>query len=116
ELVDKGRDHVRGGRWREAREAFEQALGRDGRSAAAYSGLGEVAFQEQKFADAAEQHRRSTLLAPRNADYQVNLGMAYFKLQNYAQAKKSWEKALELKPGEPKATRYLQLVEKKLSE
>ncbi len=113
-FLQEGKGHIQGARWAQARRSFEQALERNGQLAAAHAGLGEVAFQEQRFAEAVTHHRRSVQYASKNAGYRVNLGMAYFKLKNWGQAKASWEKAKELDPGNSKAERYLKLVEKKL--
>ena len=42
--------------------------------------------------------------------------MACFKAEQLQDARKHWEKALSLQPGNEKATKYLKLVEKRLGQ
>ncbi|MCB9530106.1 MAG: tetratricopeptide repeat protein, partial [Myxococcales bacterium] len=112
--VARGRELVSAAQWDAARQAFEAALQKDPNNATAHAGLGDVAFQQQRFADAVTHHRASVAAAPKNAGYHVNLGMAYYRLKNFDQAKVWWQKALELQPGNAQAARYLELVNKKL--
>ena len=113
-LIKEGEGHLAAGKWGAARTAFQSALAKKSRSARARAGLGKAAFQQKKFAEAAENYLKATKLNKRNAEYEVQLGMAYFKQKKYADAKKRWERALSLKPGHAKATRYLKIVQKKL--
>jgi tetratricopeptide (TPR) repeat protein len=59
-------------------------------------------------------HGKSAKLSPGNADYQVNQGMAYFKLKKYPLAKTSWTQALQISPKHKRAAKYLRMIEKKL--
>ena len=59
-------------------------------------------------------HSRSVRYASRNAGYQVNLALAYFKTKNFAKAKKACEAALKIQPSNAKAKRYLKVINKKL--
>ena len=115
-LVSEGRVHVRNARWSDARKAFTKAVELNTSSAPAYAGLADVAFQERKFQVSLRHNQRSVALSPRNASYQVNLGMSYFKLKRYDEAKARWERALVLAPNNAKASKYLKLANKKLGQ
>jgi len=66
--------------------------------------------------DAVRSHTNAVRYAPRNVDYLLALGMACFKAEQLQDARKHWEKALSLQPGNEKATKYLKLVEKRLGQ
>lgn len=114
--IGRGRAELKAAKYDAAKGAFEEALRKNPNAAAAHAGLGEVAFQQQRFADAVTHHRNAVQASPRNVGYQIDLGMAYYRLKNYAQAKSWWEKALTLQPTNAKAKKYLDLVEKKLAQ
>ncbi|MEE2757800.1 MAG: tetratricopeptide repeat protein [Myxococcota bacterium] len=106
-------NHLRSGRWAQAKVAFNKSIQSNPNRSGAYAGLGRVAFQQGQNKVAAKHYAKAVRLSPGSVNYRINLGLAYFKLGRYDRAKKHWNKALSLSPGNKKATRYLKLLEKK---
>jgi tetratricopeptide (TPR) repeat protein len=59
---------------------------------------------------AAIAYNKWALLTPNDADAWYNLGGAYFNSGRYAQAKKAWERSLQINPNNNDVKRNLQLI------
>ncbi|MBN1947371.1 MAG: tetratricopeptide repeat protein [Bradymonadales bacterium] len=97
-----------------AEDLFTEAIDLDPRNARAQAGLGDVYFQRQDFSGARRAHRRAISFSRNNASYYSRLGMDYFRLGSYLEAIRSWERALELDPGDENAQRYIEIARERL--
>lgn len=59
---------------------------------------GAKAFNDGRFDKAVMDYTLWSIVTPKDAEAFYNLGGAYYNLQNFAMAKKSWERALRIKP------------------
>jgi choline-sulfatase len=80
----------------EADRADRAALVLDPNSAIAHNGLGLLAIDEDRPADAAQSFERATANDPNNASYWTNLGNARRALGNHAGAEQAYRKALDV--------------------
>lgn len=71
---------------------------------------GAQAFSQGNMLQAGREYNKCTILDPYNPEGWYNLGGAYFNQQKYAQAKKAWERALQLNPNYQEAKRGLQMI------
>ncbi len=71
---------------------------------------GAQSFNQGNMAQAAQEYNKCTILDPYNPEGWYNLGGAYFNQQKYAQAKKSWERALQLNPNYQEVKRVLPMI------
>jgi Tfp pilus assembly protein PilF len=55
-------------------------------------------------------------LSGRNVEYIVALGMDFFKLEQFEDARSQWQKAIGIDPNNAKAKKYLDIVQKKLGQ
>ncbi len=69
-----------------------------------------LAFNRGRMDSAAINFNTLTLLEPANAEAYFNLGGAYFNEQRYTLAKRSWDKALQLKPDYVEVKRALAMI------
>jgi predicted O-linked N-acetylglucosamine transferase (SPINDLY family) len=86
------------GRLDEAATLFEQIAQFDPRSSAAWSNLGAIRFQQNRFAEAIEACRRAIELNPAHGDAWNNLGSAQLRLHQHADAERSFRRSLESTP------------------
>jgi serine/threonine-protein kinase len=114
ELLQAGRQKLQGGDVSGAAASFNKAKDLDGRSAEAFAGLGEVAFEQGNWDDAVQKLLKAIKLAPRRASYQVLLGQSLYKLGRYKDAAEACRKALKLDPSLREAQQTLEAAEKKL--
>ena len=68
-------------------------------------GLSNLSFDSGKYSSATSYARRAVKVAPRNADYRVRLGDAYFKQGKHDRARAQYQRAAKL--GHPFAARRL---------
>jgi arylsulfatase A-like enzyme/Tfp pilus assembly protein PilF len=66
--------------------------------------LGQVYEQQNDVPQAIESYRAETEIAPRNFGAHLNLGLLYFNAGRVEEASACFQKLLELKPGEPRAS------------
>ena len=108
ELVARGNDDLRAGRYAEARKSFQAALDADARSHAALAGLAAVAFENGDMARAILFGKRAVKLAPKVSRYHMTLAKAYYDLLRYKDAIAHWENVLEIDPGNAAAKRNIE--------
>jgi hypothetical protein len=71
---------------------------------------GAQAFGQGNMAQAAREYNKCTILDPYNPEGWYNLGGAYFNQQKYMQAKKCWERALQLNPNYQEVKKVLPMI------
>lgn len=71
---------------------------------------GAAAFNRGRMDSAAMAYNKWVLLDPNSAEGWYNLGGAYFNQQKYAQAKKSWERALQINPNYAEVKKALPMI------
>jgi tetratricopeptide (TPR) repeat protein/predicted Ser/Thr protein kinase len=111
-LVQEARKDLRAGRFDAAEKALHRALSLDAGSHAALSALSDAAFEQGRYAEAAEFARRAVAIAPKRADYRMQLGDAYFKVLRYTDARAAYDKALAL--GHKQAAAALRRLDERL--
>lgn len=89
--------------------ALYRELSSGPQAAAAAHGLGLIAAHRDDDGGSEEALARATLLQPLNTDYLGDLGYARLRAGQFEQAREPLAKALELSPGNPKATANLAL-------
>ncbi|WP_288469489.1 Flp pilus assembly protein TadD [uncultured Stenotrophomonas sp.] len=89
--------------------ALYRELSSGPQAAAAAHGLGLIAARRDDDGGSEEALARATLLQPLNTDYLGDLGYARLRAGQFEQAREPLAKALELSPGNPKATANLAL-------
>ncbi len=94
--IGQGRVHLKAGEFAAAETSFHRALEADARSHEALSGLSEVYFNRAAHQKALSFAKRAVTLAPRRAEYRMQLGDAYFKVLRYDDARGEYEAALDL--------------------
>lgn len=75
---------------------------------------GATAFNQGKMDSAAIHYNKWTLLDPNNAEAWYNLGGAYFNQHRYPQAKKAWDRALQINPNYAEVKRVMPMVNQQL--
>jgi len=73
-----------------------------------FNAYGYVLLAQKNFTEALNVFRFNTFLYPENAGTYDSLGEAYFTIGDKANSKKSYEKALELKPGDEHIIKMLE--------
>ena len=81
--------------------AFKQALGRDSRSAIAWSGLGTTLYRQGHAAEAIDALKRATVIEPKMVDAWYGLGRAYQQAGQAELSRQAFERAerLRAEPG-----------------
>ena len=79
-----------------ARADYEKTIALDAGNPAAYSNLGILAFEQQRYEDAASAFSAAIKLRPKRAIYHRNLGDAYIKLGRKDQARTAYVEAIAL--------------------
>jgi tetratricopeptide (TPR) repeat protein len=87
----------------EAKKELQQELAFDPANAGAEYVLGELARQDQDFAEAVRHFTKATQLNPKFGDAYLGLGMSQLAEKNYAEAVAPLEAAVKLQPGNPTA-------------
>jgi tetratricopeptide (TPR) repeat protein len=112
-LVSEGDRLLSRGRLDEARQRYQAALRSNSRSGRAYTGLAQVAFERSDYGRAVELARKAVALNRRHKKAYLLLGDAYFNLMRYGDARRAWQRVLELDPGNARTRQRLQKLEKK---
>ncbi len=96
------------GQYDEAERLYRQILQVDPYNAPAHCGLGLVCcFHEGRFEESLEELRRAVELDPDNVIYRLHLAKTLTMLALYEEAKKQFEKVLELDPTNEEAVKQL---------
>ncbi len=110
-MLEDAKALLKAGRYPEARQAFSLIKSPKRERSEAMVGLGQIAFQEEKYGEAADMAKK----AGRNKEAQILLGDAYFKLQQYGDAKKAYEEALKIDPKNDTARHKLELASRRMN-
>jgi Tfp pilus assembly protein PilF len=97
-LYHAGEQHLHVGAWKQAAQAFRQALALDAQFAEAHANLGYVLDQSGAQADAETHYRLALRLAPDNPTVHLNLGALLAQQKRHAQAEACYGAALALDP------------------
>jgi serine/threonine protein kinase/tetratricopeptide (TPR) repeat protein len=111
-LVAEGRRLLDQGQLAGARGQFQAAVQANPADAGAYAGLAQVAFEEARYSATVELARRVVTMNPRQVQGHILLGDAYYKLLRYDEARRAWERALQLDPDNPTARRRIQRLQR----
>ncbi len=98
------------GLFREALEAYEQALRLDPHFADAYFDKGNTLYSLRRYAEALIAFERAIHLVPRKATFHNNRGSALYSLGRYRESLAAYEQALRLDPHLVSAQRGKRLV------
>ena len=94
----RGDIHMARKMYREAVDAYREALDAQPRSARLYNKLG-ISFHHQlNFGEAKRHYERASRLDEKYAQAINNLGTVHYAQQNYRKAQKTYEKALKITP------------------
>ncbi|HEV2912988.1 MAG TPA: tetratricopeptide repeat protein [Pyrinomonadaceae bacterium] len=93
-LVDLAIAYFDRGQYKKALEPLSKALARDPQSAGAHHMMGKTAFMLGDFAMAVSELEAAGKLAPDDYDIAYTLGLAYLKRQQFAPAKKIYDRML----------------------
>jgi len=96
ELAKQGTAALQAGRRSEATNLFNQAISYDHRNAMALIGLSDVYFDTGSNQKAVLYAEKTVQAAPKNSEYRIKLGDAYFKVLRYRDALEQYRKAKEL--------------------
>lgn len=89
-------------RWRDSIAIWRHSLSATGENVRARTSLG-IALTEAGQFDEAVMHLKEAIRVEPEAERYVNLGSAYFRMQNVEEAEKAYRQALELAPTHAKA-------------
>lgn len=96
ELAEQGQAALNAGKRNEAKNLFNQAVSYDRRNAMALMGLSDVYFDTNSNQKAVLYAEKAVKAAPKNSNYRIKLGDAYFKVLRYRDALEQYEKAKSL--------------------
>ncbi len=102
------------GLFREALEAYEQALRLDRHFADAYFGMGNALYFLDQYEEALQALEQAIRLAPHNATYHNNKGGVLYSLGRYREALAAYEQALRLDPHQARARQGRKLALRRL--
>jgi tetratricopeptide (TPR) repeat protein len=108
--MQEGAALVAGGKWEEARRAFERAVAWNPDLAAAHFNLGVALGVLGRRDDALAAYRRALRLAPAMSEALVNIGVELFKSERWTEALASLERAVAIAPSNPWAHHNLGVV------
>jgi Flp pilus assembly protein TadD len=111
-----GRDLLRRGAHAGAAAEFLAVREVDARNADAIAGLGEVAFEQGHYQEAAVHLKAAVRLQPRRPGFHVLLGNSYYKLGRTKDAITEYRAALKIKPDGEEARHALEVAERRLKE
>ncbi|MCX4246339.1 protein kinase domain-containing protein [Paraliomyxa miuraensis] len=97
-------------RLEQAEKLYHHALELDSRNEDALTGLSELYFERGRYRKSLEFAKRAVARAPEQGKLRILLGDAHFKVLEYAEARRHYEKARAL--GHPSAAKRLEKLEK----
>lgn len=98
QLRDEARDHYRARRYNDAANSYEAAARLEPQNASAWAGLGASRLQAGNPNGALDAYREAVRISP-TARYYVAMGRAYAAAGNQTFARRAFERALQLDPG-----------------
>ena len=101
---------LQAGRYAEAESGFAQVLQREPRNLGALGNLGVLYSRQNRPRQAVDIYRRALRLSPQDAGLQLNLGLAYLKLDDYVNAKPLFAVLANLPSARQKQVRELLAV------
>ena len=112
-LFEQGNNHFKSGELVKAEQCFKAALRIAPEHIGALSALVQTltAQKDNRWTEALALMKRMLVLAPQNADFHINVGLAYTVLGNFEQAAAYHQKAIAIDPRSAKA--YFHLAETK---
>ena len=99
DFYEQGTAYLRAGRLPEAEAALRRHLQTHPRHWEALANLGAVLSRREDYAGAIAQYRKALALAPHLAPLRLNLGLAYFKQQDWGNALPEFDLFLASQPG-----------------
>ncbi len=113
DLYEQGTAFLRAGRLTEAESALRAHLKANPQHMEALANLGALLARKEDYSGAITQYRKALTLAPTMAPLRLNLGLAYYKERDWAQAASEFDKFLIAQPGHRQAMqlRALALLE-----
>ena len=93
-----------------ARNYYEDVILSTPDNPTAYHGLGGILVREQKYEDALERYWMAAQLSPDFLEAIYNMGLVYFRLDEFAEARTSMERVLELDPRNARAKGILSAI------
>jgi hypothetical protein len=114
-LIGEGKRLLAAHRYAAARDVFMRARDKGNQRGAAYTGLGQVAFQQGDFAGALKHAQKATTVGG-GTDAHLLLGNCYFRLGRFQEASTEYRKVLAQRPGNAEARRNLEAAQKRLGQ
>lgn len=108
-LAKQARDAFAGNQLETAEKLYHRALELDSRNDAALAGLSELYFERGKYRKSLEFAKKAVARAPEQGRLRILIGDAHFKVLEYAEARRHYEKARAL--GHPSAEKRLEKLE-----
>jgi tetratricopeptide (TPR) repeat protein len=94
----------RAGKFTDAETDLKAAIALTPQAPDLHFNLAQVYEEQKDVPRAVESYQAETAVAPRNFGAQLNLGLIYFKGGRVEEASACFQKLLELRPGEPRAS------------
>lgn len=105
--------HLQAGQAAAADQLAKEIVANSGGRADVANSLGELQLRASRYPQALEMFRQASKAQPRNFTYLMNIGRAQFASQDFAGARDSAAKSLELRPDDIGAVRFAALAEVK---
>lgn len=111
-MVELGRLLAARGKIPDAMKCYARAIELDSGYPSAYQAMGDALYDSGAYWEAASEYRDSLIVEPANPDTLTSLGLCYLRIKEYAEARASFEHALELEPAHIEARRALESIDK----
>jgi tetratricopeptide (TPR) repeat protein len=98
------------GKYGEAVEAYDKALGIDNRLLAAVINRGNCLFQLSRFGESESSYRRAVDIDPASVDAHFDLGYCLFYQRRLKEAVEEFDRVLKLEPGNAKAMKMKEQI------
>ena len=98
QLFQHGQDALNRGQLDEAERDFRAVLAADPQSGAAYANLGVVAMRRKQWDEALKMLHKAEQLMPQVAGIRLNIGLAYYRQNEFLQAIPSFESVVRDEP------------------
>lgn len=96
--IKTGVEQLKRGEYQDARESFEEAVRINDAAPDGHFGLGMAYFHLREDSHAETAFTRVVEIRPRDAEPYKMLGELYYRMDDFEQARRSWEKAVALEP------------------